>query len=112
MRHKSDAVETFKQVLSDTRADGVPSQVVTVRSDGGGKFCGGGFGDLCRSRCIKQEFTTADSPQFKGVAERALGLIETAVMMGRFKLMSFFPARNCRQLNRCGLKRRTGRSML
>ena len=30
MRHKSDAAETFKQFVSDTRADGVPSQVVTV----------------------------------------------------------------------------------
>ena len=62
MRHKSDAAGTFKQLLSDTHADDVPSQVVTVRSDGGGEFCGGKFGDLCRSRCIKQEFTTADSP--------------------------------------------------
>ena len=74
MRHKSDAAETFKQFLADTRADGVPSQVMPVRSDGGGGFCGGKFGDLCRSRCIKQEFITAGSPQFNGVAERALGL--------------------------------------
>ena len=58
MRHKSDAAETFKQFFSDTRADGVPSQVVTVRSDGGGEFCGGKFGDLRRLRCIKQEFTS------------------------------------------------------
>ena len=49
LRHKSDAAETFKQFLSDTRADGVPSQVVTVLSDGGGEFCGRNFGDLCRS---------------------------------------------------------------
>ena len=83
MSHKSDAGETFKQFLSDTRADGVPSQVVTVRSDGGGEFCAGEFGDLCRSRCINQEFTTADGPQFNRVAERALGLIETAAMAGR-----------------------------
>ena len=91
MRHKSDAAETFKQFLSDTCADGVPSQVVTVRSDGGGEFCRGRFGDLCRSRCIKQEFTTADSPQFNGVAERALGLIETAAMAGRIQARELFP---------------------
>ena len=78
MCYKLDAAETFKHFLLDTRADGVPSQVVTVRSDGGGEFCGGKFGDLCRLRCIKQDFTTTDSPQFNGVAERALGLIETA----------------------------------
>ena len=58
MRHKTDAAETFKQFLSDACADGVPSQVRTVRSAGGGVFLGGKFGDLCRSRCIKQEFTT------------------------------------------------------
>ena len=70
MGHKSDAAETIKQFLSDTRADGGPSQVVTVRSDGGGEFCGGKFGDLCRSRCIKQEFTTADSPQSAALGVR------------------------------------------
>ena len=85
MHHKSDAAETLKQFLSDARADGVPSQVVTVRSDGGGEFCGGKFGNLSRSRCIKQEFTTADGPQFNGVAERALGLIETAAKAGRIQ---------------------------
>ena len=69
------------------------------------------FGDLCRSRGIKQEFTTVDSPQFNGVAECALGLIETAAMV-EFRLVSVFPERNCRQLRRCGLKRRTGRAML
>ena len=91
MRHKSDAAETFKQFLSDTRAFGVPSQVVTVRFDGGGEFCWGKFGDLCRSRCIKQKLTTADSPQSNGVAERALGLIETAAMAGRIQARELVP---------------------
>ena len=91
MRHKSDAAETFKQFLSDTRADGVPSQVVTVRTDGGGKFCEGKFGDLCTSRGINQELTTADSSQFNGVAERSLGLIETAAMAGRIQALETFP---------------------
>ena len=112
LRRKSDAAETFKQFLSETRAGDVPSQVVTVRSAGGGEICGGKFGDLCRSRCIKQEITTADSPQVNGVAERALGFIETAAMAGRIQARELFPERNCRQLNRCGLKRRTGRAML
>ena len=83
MRHKSDAAEMFEQFLADTRTDGVPSKVVIVRSDGGGEFRGGKFGELRRSRGIKQEFTTADSPQFNGVAEPALGLIETAATAGR-----------------------------
>ena len=91
MRHKSDAVEMFKQFLADTRADGVPSQVVTVRSGGAGELCGGKFVDLCRSRCIMQEFTTADRLQFNRVAERALGLIETAATAGRIQARELFP---------------------
>ena len=91
MRHKSGAAEMFEQFLSDTRADGVPSKVVIVRSDGGGEFRVGKFGNLRRSRGIKQEFTTADSPQFNGVAQRALGLIETAVMAGRIQIRERFP---------------------
>ena len=82
-RHKSDATELFEQFLADTRADGAPSGVVIVGCDGGGEFRREKLGDLCRSGGIKQEFTTADSPQFNGVAERALGLIDTAAMAGR-----------------------------
>ena len=78
-------------VLADTRADGVPSKVVIVRPDGGGEFRGGKFGDLCRSRGIKQEFTTADSPQFNGVAGRALDLIETAAIGRRIQARELFP---------------------
>ena len=91
MRHKSNAAGTFRQFLSDTHADGVPSQVVTVQFDGGGEFCGEKFNDLCRSRCIKQQFTTADSPQSNGVAERALGVIKTAAMAGRIQARELFP---------------------
>ena len=43
MRHKSDAAELFEQFLADSRADGVPSTVVIVRSDGGGEFRGEGL---------------------------------------------------------------------
>ena len=85
MCHKSDVAELFEQFLADTRADGAPFKVVIVRSDGAGEFRGGKFGYLCRSRGIKQEFTTADSPQFNGVTERALGLIETAAMADRIQ---------------------------
>ena len=80
----------FEQFLADTRADGAPSKVVIVRTDGGGEFRGGKFRDLCRSRGIKQEFTTADSPQFNGIAKRALGLIETAAMAGRIQAHELF----------------------
>ena len=73
----------------------------------------GGSLDTCVDHEVfKQEFTTADGPQFNGVAERALGLIETAAMAGRIQAREVFLERNCRQLGRCGLKRRTGRAML
>ena len=49
------------------------------------------FGDLCRSRGIKQEFTKADSPQFNRVAERPLGLIETAAVAGRIQAREVLP---------------------
>ena len=90
MRHRSDAAEMLEQFLADTRADGVPSTVVIVRSDGGGEFRGAKFGDLCKSRSIKQEFTTADSPQFNGVAERPLGLIEAAAIRGQIQARALF----------------------
>ena len=55
MRYKSDATELFEQFIADSPADGVPSTVVIVRSDGGGEFRGGKFGDLCRSRGISYD---------------------------------------------------------
>ena len=53
----------FARVLSDLKLKRVPSEVVVVRSDDGGEFSEGKPGKLCRYRNIKQEFTTADSPE-------------------------------------------------
>ena len=51
----------------------------------------GGSLDTCVDHEVfKQEFTTADGPQFNGVAERALGLIETAAMAGRIQARELF----------------------
>ena len=44
IRHKSNAAETFQQFLADTRAHGVPSQVVISRFDGGGELRVGSLG--------------------------------------------------------------------
>ena len=112
MRYKSDDAENFGNVLACTRADGVPQQVVIVRFDGGGEFRWGNFGDLCRSRGFKQEFTTAVCPDLNGVAERALGLIETAVMAGGVHARELVPRRNCLQWSHCRPKRRTRHAML
>ena len=80
LRRKSDAAELFEQFLAGSRADGVPSKVVIVRSNGSGEFRAGNIGDLCSSRRMNPEFTTTDSAQINGVAERALAWIETAAM--------------------------------
>ena len=89
--HKSDAAEAFKQFLADLRVEGIPSEVVVVRSDNGGDFNQGEFGQLCRERNIKQEFTTADSPGYNGVAERGLAMIESAALAARIQASELFP---------------------
>ena len=112
MRHKSHAAEMFELFLADTLADGVSSKVAIVRSDGCGEFRGGTFADLCRSRGIKQQFTTADSSQFNGVAERALDWIAMAAMAGRNQGRELFPGAHLPETESLWLKRRTGRVML
>ena len=81
--YKSNAAEALKLFLADLRVEGIPSEVVVVRSDNGGEFNQGEFGQLCRERSIKQEFTTADSPEYNGVAERGLA--------ARIQASEFFP---------------------
>ena len=49
-----------------------------VRSDDGGEFREGKFWNWCRERGIRQELNFANSPEFKDIAQRTLGLIETA----------------------------------
>ena len=90
LHHKSDAADAFERFLVDVRADGMPSSVEIVRSDGGGEF-EGRFADLCRTRGIKQEFTTADSPEYNGVAERALGLIDASARAAVVQAQELYP---------------------
>ena len=89
MRQKSDAVSFFGQFLADERVAGIPSAVEVVRSDEGGEFKGD-FAKLCRRRNIRQEFTTADSANFNGVAERHIAMIESAGMAAQVQAKSLF----------------------
>ena len=57
------AANAFWIFLAEVRADGVPSKVEIVRSDNGGEFFGGEFGEVCKQFSIKQESTNADSPK-------------------------------------------------
>ena len=52
--HKSDAAYTFAIFLSYLRVEGIPSEVVMVRSNDGGEFSEETFGKMCRERNIKQ----------------------------------------------------------
>ena len=90
LRNKSDAGSAFRSFLASVRADGIPSLVEIVRSDNGEKFFGGEFASVCNELLIKQKFTPAYSPQYNGVAERGLGLIEEAVMAARIQAKFIF----------------------
>ena len=43
LKRKPDTADAFRRVLADVRADGVPSEVLLVRSDDGGEWYGGDF---------------------------------------------------------------------
>ena len=58
---------------------------------GGGEFSKGAFGALCTTEKIRQEFTTADSPQYNGVAERQLAIIEAASLAARIQAAAKYP---------------------
>ena len=88
--NKSDAGSAFRSFLASVRADGIPSLVEVVRSDNGGEFFGGEFASVCNELLIKQEFTPAYNPQYNGVAERGLGLIEEAAMAARIQAKVLF----------------------
>ena len=75
---KTKVSRYFRQYLADYRVTGVPCPVETVCTDDAAEFKGGAFADVCRERGIRQEITTADSPQFNGVAKRGIAMIESA----------------------------------
>ena len=77
MRSKSEVSKYFKQYLADHRFSGTTFPAETVRTDNAAEFKSGYFADLCRERGIRQEFITANSPQFHGVAERGIAMIES-----------------------------------
>ena len=89
MRHKSDTVAHFDHFLAYKRVAGTPSAVEVLRSDEGGEFKED-FAKLCRRHNIRQEFTTADSAKFNGVAERHIAMIASAGMAAQVQAKSLF----------------------
>ena len=104
MINKSDAGSAFRSFLASVHADGVPSLVEIARSDNGGEFFGGEFASVCNKLLIKQEFPPAYSPQYNGVTERGLGLIEEAAMAARIQAKVFLGMCSHLRLINSGLK--------
>ncbi|CAM9943819.1 unnamed protein product, partial [Sphacelaria rigidula] len=78
-KHTSDTRRASEEYLVDVGAKCIPSVVETVRWDGGVDFAGS-FSDLGRTRGIRQEYTPPDSPEYNGVAESAIVMVEQAAM--------------------------------
>lgn len=76
MEQKSDAGATLRRFLNGIHDSTKPSAVDCVRSDDGGEFSDRAFRELSDDRDIRQEFTTPDSPQLNGVAERGLTIVQ------------------------------------
>ena len=66
LRTKDETATYFLMCLAEI----APRKVEVVRSDGAGECSKGAFGALCASEKIRQELTTAGSPQYNRVAER------------------------------------------
>ena len=79
LRTKDEAATSCSKYLAEI----APRKVDVVRSGGGGEFSKGALGALCTTEKIRQEFTTADSPQYNGVAERQIAIIEAAGLAAR-----------------------------
>ena len=87
LRTKDETATHFSKYLAEI----APRKVEVVRSDGGGEFTKGVFGALHTAEIIRQEFTTADCPQYNGVAERQIAMIEAGCHAGRIQAAAKYP---------------------
>ena len=81
IRSKDDTTEHFTKYLVDI----APRKVKMLRSNGGRRAVEGEFGALCTAETIKQEFTTVDTPELNGVAERQIAIKETGGLAARIQ---------------------------
>ena len=86
--HTKDETATY---FSKYLAEIASRKVEVVRSDGGGEFSKGAFGALCTTEKIRQEFTTADSPKYNGIAERQIAIIEATGLAARIQAAAKYP---------------------
>ena len=86
LKKKSDTAGALKDVIADyIKPAGL--DIGAIRTDEGGEF-EGEFQRLLIELSIKHEHTHPDTPQYNGVAERALGLLreKTIAMMQGFSV--------------------------
>ena len=98
LRTKDETATYFSKYLAEIAL----CKVEVVRSDGGGEFSKGGFGALCTREKIKQAIRTAGSPQYNGVAEREIAIIEAAGLPARIQAAAKYPTRFYRAERVCG----------
>ena len=79
LRTKDETATYFSKYLSEIAT----RKVEVVRNVGGGELTKGVFGALCTAEKIRQKFTTADFPQYNGVAERQVAIIDAAGLAAR-----------------------------
>ena len=91
MSQQSDTVALFELCLADERVAGIPSAVEVICLEERGEF-NGKTAKLRRRHSIRQKFTTADSRNFNGIAERHIAMIESSGIAAQMLAKSFFSA--------------------
>ena len=81
--------------FSKYQAEIAPRKVKVVRNDGSGEFSKGAFGALRTAENTMQKITAADSPQYNGVAERQIAIIEATVLASRTQAAAKYPNEVC-----------------
>lgn len=75
LRQKSDAVEAIKRLITRWETQ-VSRRVKILRSDNGGEFDNRAMADFCAGKGIRQQMTTARTPEQNGIAERAVRTVK------------------------------------
>ena len=66
-------------------------EVEAVRSDNGGEFTGDDFVQMCNRHRIRRECTAPHSPEFNGVGERGLDMIQEVASSARAQAPALYP---------------------
>ena len=87
LRTKDETATYFSKYLAEI----APRKVEVVKRDGGSEYSKSAFGALYTIEKIRQEFTAADPPQYNGVAECQIAIIEAAGLAARIQAAAKYP---------------------